>query len=157
MEALGLSGGHLRDATAEIATHVLACGANLAYGGDLRRGGFTELLFELVKRYRRDGPTAVGDRVTHYMAWPVHIQLTMDELCAAVEELSETAVLVLIGQNGGQLGFEERQGLPESKPDPGEWSAGLTLMRKLMRDETDARIVLGGRVDDFRGRMPGNR
>ena len=155
IEALGLSDGHIRDAMAEIATHVLACGDNLAYGGDLRQGGFTELLFELVMRYRRDGRADSGVRVTNYMAWPVHIQLTTDELHATAEELAETAVLVLIGQNGGRLAFEERQELTMSDPDPDEWSAGLTMMRKLMRDETDARILLGGRLDDFRGCMPG--
>lgn len=50
--ALGLSEGHLRDAMAEIALHVLASGRSLAYGGDLRQHGFTELLAELLGRYR---------------------------------------------------------------------------------------------------------
>lgn len=53
MPALGLSDGHLRDAMAEIARHLLALGARL-YGGDLRQHGFSELLFELVSRHRRD-------------------------------------------------------------------------------------------------------
>ena len=54
MPALGLSDQHLRDAMAEIARHMLALGANLVYGGDLRQCGFSELLFELVARHRRD-------------------------------------------------------------------------------------------------------
>ena len=48
MSVLGLSDGHLRSAMAAIAAHVLARGDDLAYGGDLRGGGFTELLLELV-------------------------------------------------------------------------------------------------------------
>ena len=36
MRALGLSDGHLRDAMAEIALHLLASGNSLTYGGDLR-------------------------------------------------------------------------------------------------------------------------
>ena len=155
MEALGLSGGHLRNATAEIAAHVLACGANLAYGGDLREDGFTELLFELVMRYRREGQTADAPRVTNYMAWPVHIQMTTDELNTTADELSNTAMLVLIGQDGGRLALEERQALVVCEPDEDEWSNGLTTMRQLMRDETDARILLGGRVDGYMGCMPG--
>ena len=155
MEALGLSGGHLRDATAEIATHVLACGANLAYGGDLRKGGFTELLFELVMRYRREGHTADAPRVTNYMAWPVHIQMTTDELNTTAGELSNTAMLVLIGQDGGRLALEDRHALVVCEPDEDDWSNGLTTMRQLMRDETDARILLGGRVDGYMGCMPG--
>lgn len=47
MPALGLSDGHLRDAMVEIARHLLALGARLVYGGDLRQYGFSELLFEL--------------------------------------------------------------------------------------------------------------
>jgi hypothetical protein len=54
MSALGLSQEHLLDAMAEIARHLLALGARLVYGGDLRAQGFTELLFELVARHRRD-------------------------------------------------------------------------------------------------------
>ena len=60
MPALGLSDGHLRDAMAEIARHLLALGARLVYGGDLRQQGFSELLFELVSRHRRD--SAEDDR-----------------------------------------------------------------------------------------------
>ncbi len=29
----------------------------------------------------------------------------------------------------------------------GEWSAGLTFMRRIMHAKADARVVLGGRVD----------
>jgi hypothetical protein len=54
MGVRGLGKEHLEDAMAEIARHLLAWGAQLAYGGDLRPGGFTELLFELVNRYRRN-------------------------------------------------------------------------------------------------------
>ena len=36
MAGLGLAPEHLRDAMAEIARHLLALGARLVYGGDLR-------------------------------------------------------------------------------------------------------------------------
>ena len=49
----GLSDNHLKDAVAEFALYALASGANLAYGGDLRDGGFAELMFDLVLRYPR--------------------------------------------------------------------------------------------------------
>ena len=54
MSVLGLGDEHLRDAMAEIARHLLALGARLIYGGDLRQHGFSDLLFELVARHRRD-------------------------------------------------------------------------------------------------------
>ena len=68
LRALGLSDGHLRDAMAEIALHLFASGRSLAYGGDLRQHGFTEILAELVGRYGdhpRHGGTIV---ITDYLA-----------------------------------------------------------------------------------------
>jgi hypothetical protein len=36
-----------------------------------------------------------------------------------------------------------------------EWSVGLTAMRDMMTQVSNARIVLGGRVENFKGKMPG--
>ena len=79
MSVFGLSGAHLRDAMDRLALHLLASGARLAYGGDLRANGFTEWLFELVSRYRREtSETQIS--VTSYLAWPNHISMPADEL-----------------------------------------------------------------------------
>ena len=53
LSLLGMSDRHLRRAMEAMATYLLSFGYRLAYGGDLRRGGFTEQLFELVSRYDR--------------------------------------------------------------------------------------------------------
>ena len=150
---LGLSEGHLREAVAEVAIYVLASGASLAYGGDLRREGFTELLFELVMRYRRQ--EEIQARVIDYLPWPVHILMTADDLDKRSTELREFAQLVLIGLDGNRMSMEDRQVLPSHEPTESEWSVGLTSMRQVMRGETDARVVLGGPVEDYRGAMPG--
>ena len=82
MAALGLSEAHLRDAMAKLALQLLSSGTSLAYGGDLRSEGFTELLFDLVARYRGH-PHHTGEiTVTDYLAWPVHIQMAADALTA---------------------------------------------------------------------------
>ena len=44
MSVLGLSDAHLRDAMDRLALHLLSSGASLAYGGDLRAHGFTDLV-----------------------------------------------------------------------------------------------------------------
>ena len=154
MALFGLSDEHLKEAMAEIAMYLLATGANLAYGGDLRRNGFTELLFELSLRYRR---TDRNDetRVIDYLAWPVHIRMTAAKLNAIDAELGGTSQLALIGIDGRRLSLEERREFPTHEPDDNEWSAGLTAMRQLMCAETDARILLGGRVEGYKGCMPG--
>jgi hypothetical protein len=41
----GMSLVHLEDAMVECARHLLVQGASLGYGGDLRPGGFTTILF----------------------------------------------------------------------------------------------------------------
>lgn len=153
MAALGLSERHLREAIAEFAIHLLASGASLAYGGDLRREGFTELLFELAMRYRRQEDSQA--RITDYLAWPVHIHMRADDLFMHCTELQEFAQIALIGLDGNRMSMEDRQLLQSREPTEDEWSVGLTSMREFMRGETYARVVLGGRVDGYRGAMPG--
>lgn len=156
MPALGLSNGHLRDAMAEIARHLLALGARLVYGGDLRQHGFSELLFELVARHGRDAndSDARAD-VTNYLAWPVHILRSAADLEAAAAALEGAAELVYLHPDGTRLSATERYMMVSQFPTPTEWADGLTAMRQTMLAETNARIVLGGRTDKYLGAMPG--
>ena len=156
MAALGLSDEHLRDAMVEIARHLLALGARISFGGDLRANGFSHLLFELVSRHRRDADA--GDRclgVTNYLAWPVHLSMTLDDLDGALTDLLDTADLVCLELDGSHQSMDVRRHLQPRQPTDAEWSAGLTAMRSVMLSESDARIVLGGRVDQYKGVMPG--
>ena len=155
LRALGLSDGHLRDAMAGIALHLLASGRSLAYGGDLRQHGFTELLAELVGRYGdhpRHGGTIV---VTDYLAWPVHIRMTSNELATFSAEHEPAARLVFLTLDGARLALEQRLTLRAHDPHEDEWTKGLTAMRTTMRGDIQARIVLGGRVEGYKGAMPG--
>lgn len=155
MPGLGLQPEHLRDAMTEIARHTLALGAKLVYGGDLRTGGFSGLLFELAARYRRDtsNPRKLG--VTNYLAWPVHIQKKAEQLEHEAADLAGTAELRLLTMDGENIGLKERQKLETREPTEAEWATGLSAMRHKMLAETHARIILGGRVDKFKGDMPG--
>lgn len=152
---LGLSDGHLHDAMAEVALRLLASGISLAYGGDLRQHGFTQVLAELVGRYRghpRHPGTIV---VTDYLAWPVHIRMTSNELAAFSADHEPAAHLVFLSLDGTRLAREQRMNLPAQEPQEYEWTKGLTAMRTVMLAEICARIVLGGRVEGFSGAMPG--
>ncbi|MGB8315871.1 MAG: hypothetical protein WCE69_15440 [Aestuariivirga sp.] len=156
MPVLGLSQRHLLDAMAEIARHLLALGARLVYGGDLRTLGFTELLFELVERHRRDADE--GDMrasVLNYLAWPVHIGKSATELEEYMADLSGSAALVLLALDGRKLMQSERATLEQARPSDSEWEQGLTAMREVMLAQTHARIVLGGRTEEYKGIMPG--
>ena len=153
MAAFGLGAGHLRHAMAELALFLLSCGKRLVYGGDLRSQGFTELLFQLVLRYRRVEDHSA--RVVDYLAWPVHIRMKADELASRAREIGTFAQLVLLRKHGEVLTMQDRQALPSHEPDDVEWAMGLTAMRQTMRSYSDARIALGGRVEGYKGRMPG--
>ena len=104
MAVLGLSDGHLQDAMAVIALHLLSSGTSLAYGGDLRAHGFTNLLFELVVRYQ-DHPDHSGKiTVANYLAWPVHMRMTADDLAQFTAGHERVAHLVFLGTRWQSVG-----------------------------------------------------
>jgi hypothetical protein len=114
------------------------------------------LLFALVARHRRDadeGDNRTG--IVNYLAWPVHIMMPAAGVEAFTVDLVGIAELVCLGLDGTRLSTKERSQLPTQTPTDAQWSLGLTAMRKTMRDATHARIVLGGRVDNYKGVMPG--
>ena len=155
LRVLGLSDGHLRDAMAEIALHLLASGTSLAYGGDLRQHGFTQLLAELVGRYRGHPRHAGTIVVTDYLAWPVHIRMTSNELTAFSADHEPATHLIFLALDGARLAREQRLKLSAHEPHKDEWAKGLTAMRTVMLADIRARIVLGGRVEGYKGAMPG--
>lgn len=146
---LGLSELHVRNAFIEIVRHILARGSSIAYGGDLRKAGYTEALFDLVRTYElkdRTGP----ERVFSYLAWPNWEQLTPGDRAA----LANVATINQV---------ERPSGAPDLPPDRDLWTAeqllwgsqALTAMRQQMTAKVDARVILGGRLEGQQGLYPG--
>jgi hypothetical protein len=156
MASLGLSSEHLIDAMAEIARYLMSMGARLVYGGDLRPDGFTLVLLELVERHRRDADTG-DERVsfTNFFPWPVHLNLSAEDVKQRAEAAKGVAELVFLMSDGNVISAEERGQLTPRQPTDDEWSDGLTAMRAVVTTKSDARVVLGGRVEGFKGKMPG--
>lgn len=155
IHSLGLSKRHLRDAMAEIALHLLSKGISLAYGGDLRQHGFTHLLAELMNRYQNHPQHNGSIEVVDYLAWPVHISMTTNELSKFSSDHKHAARLIFLTLNGTRLDLDKRMTLRNQDPREDEWIVGLTAMRKAMRNGICARVVLGGTVTGFKGSMPG--
>lgn len=156
MHQLGLSEAHLQDAMVEIARHLLALGSRLVYGGDLRPNGFTEILFELVARHRRDADAGDGRAaIQNFLAWPVHIGQAPGELQRFSADLAPDAELVCIDERGNPTNLENVLRLPREQATPDAWQRGLTQMRQAMLKISDARVVLGGRTENYKGAMPG--
>lgn len=156
LAALGLTAAHLEDAMTEIARHLLALDTKLVYGGDLREKGFSQLLFELVARYCRENE---GDDATpavvNYLAWPVHMRMEATKLEKFQADLTGIAELQCLAIDGAPLALAQRLSLASYEPSEQEWADGLTAMRQTMRQASQARIVLGGRVRNYKGAMPG--
>jgi SLOG cluster2/TIR domain len=137
----GLDQQHVDDLAIESARYLLASGARLAYGGDLRGGGFTEKLVTLVHRHNR----ASGEpfhRLENYLAWHLHAGTA-----AAADVMSCR---------------ERRVDLPSDvpaahkRPDSVIAKArGLTAMRETIILASSAHVVLGGATSQYEGRVPG--
>ncbi len=150
----GFGPAHLRDAAAEFARFLLAAGATLAYGGDLRQGGFTEVLFELLTAYRAISGEAV-DAIQSYLAWPIHLDL--DDTQRA--RLKNTARFHPIPPPAN-LGIDAasvtsaKQVPPTTPENRVAWACSLTAMREKMNAEIHARLLLGGQARGL-GKYPG--
>lgn len=156
LAVLGLAEEHLRDAMTEISRHLLAMGARLVYGGDLRDNGFTKLLFELVARHRRDAD--VGDTrpaVSNYLPWPVHSMKSKEYLTGLRDELEGLGVLHCLDRYGQPVVPNSYGVAAAGDFSDDDWAESLTAMRRTQTDAIHARIVVGGRVTKFKGRMPG--
>ena len=149
---LGMGDRHLHRAMNGLATYLLSYGYRLAYGGDLRYGGFTEELFEIACRYDRPTGPDPTPPVTDYLAWPVWTAIPRPELRDLSKRLFGVAKVVYLSRDGAELG---RLRYPSSAPTPLQVATALTAMRMTMLRDADARVVLGGRVAGYQGRMPG--
>jgi hypothetical protein len=150
----GFGPAHLRDAAAEFARFLLAAGATLAYGGDLRQGGFTEVLFELLTAYRAISGEAV-DAIQSYLAWPIHLDLDV----AQRARLKNTARFHPIPPPADlgidATGIASAKQVPPTTPENRvAWARSLTAMRERMNAEIHARLLLGGQARGL-GKYPG--
>lgn len=148
---LGYSVEHLQDAMVEFARHLLIQGAQLVYGGDLRQGGFTQILSDLSFQYR-DITQYKKQCVFNYSSYPIYLNFTKaDEL-----ELKKNRVkLVKVEPADSVKIVTNNFFVPDSFENKSDWADSLTRMRTEMNNFTDARIFIGGRTKGYSGAMPG--
>ncbi len=147
---LGLEPDHVREVLERITQQVLALGATLAYGGDLRQGGFTWDLVNYANRYNVKGETSI----VHYFAWPFYEECTSEEIQDFRKLLQGFGRQVLLGPRGEELNpkdLSKRRWRRTAKLH----AQALSAMRKRMNDDCQVRVVLGGRRTGYLGVMPG--
>jgi hypothetical protein len=152
LQELGYGIAHLKDAMIEVARYILALGGKVAYGGDMRQGGFTELMFDLLVSYKADKLLAPHERFYNYLAFPLSLNLTPEKeaelkLNVSFKKIAPPDDVVIENKN------------EFIKPDTTEnlyvWARCLTKMREEMESECDARIFIGGRTKGFKGKCSG--
>jgi CHAT domain-containing protein len=150
----GYTDHHIVDATVYLARCLISAGAHIAYGGDFRPGGYTEILSDLVSAYRQ---AAGGDPAV------------LHGYVGAVLKLSDASDNVQIrAHHMGRGSFKKEALLPPPADDLDQdlWGLYFSDMRRAMARHTQAHVVLGGgsvpRIDDkgseqagYTGRYPG--
>ncbi len=155
LQRLGFSAVHQQRALIEISRHLLAQGASVAYGGDLRPGGFTRDLVEMVKAYNED-TTERGEKIQNFLAWPLHLKATVKWRASHKNEVSIWAISLPKDLQDRPFSLDKKTYLePNNREHRYVWARCLTAMRKKMARGIDARIILGGKVTDYKGAFPG--
>lgn len=167
--ALGAGPDRLAEVLVLLARQLLRAGCDLAYGGDLRDGGYTGLLLRLLRTesdravHCGDRPRRVEDlrRLTSFLAWPGYGDLTAD-LRARHLDVSAFVCVEPPEVEPHATTAAERAAL-----DPIRRPLALSCMRRAMSlggvRDVDARevpaivacIALGGKVNGYSGFMPG--
>lgn len=151
LRELGMDIIHLKDAMIEFARYVLASGGNLAYGGDLRNGGFTELLFDLLKHYK-DDEDRPAKRLNNYLAWPIYLQVTNPIEASLSDKVTFKKIPPPRELNISNLNIAIP---PDTIDHLVIWAESLSEMRKQMEKDCAARIFMGGKNSRFKGKCPG--
>lgn len=152
LEELGFSVAHLKDAMIEIARYIISSGGKVAYGGDMRQGGFTELMFDLLAYYKADNELAPYERFISYLAYPLSATLSTEKEAELRQKVTFKKVpaptdITIVNKNE----FLK----PDSPENLYVWTRCLTEMRSQMESECHARIFIGGRTNGYKGKCPG--
>lgn len=147
LSRLGLTPAHCELAVAELARAIFLAGGTIVYGGRLvPGGGFTDILIDELRRYREDRSALI-------LCVPEseHKRMSDDELVRRERELSVSAQLVCLDTSGEPINIRLR---PDGH-SPVDVAAALTGMRRHITSRCDARVIVGGALRGFQGRMPG--
>lgn len=143
---LGLTEQHCRLVVAEVGRAIMLAGGTVMYGGDLRSGGYTEILIEEAQRFGGGMPVL---EIT--LAESVYRKLDGETLIAADRNLGGVGRLILVSESGYLVPTSDA--LTEA-PSP-DAAVALTAMRGYVARTSAARLIVGGRLSGYSGAEPG--
>lgn len=149
---LGFSEIHQKDITVEATRYLLANGAHLVYGGDLRQGGYTYAFSELAFQYRRKDKDSTM-HYTNYFGWPIHLRLKNSD--EALFKRNRVKVVKVEVPKEVPADLQGTQILPATPEDKYYWALSMTKMRREMISDCNARIFIGGKLSNYMGFYPG--
>ena len=162
-EFLGLTKLHQERLWERLASLLLSAGAQIAYGGDLRNGGYTMRLWDLVRGALDAGGRLPSGIVHSYLGWPIPLTVSDAERANLPDVIQLHELQMPAGLPTDPTAFLKPMNL-----DPGDhfaWTASMAAMRARMAAECDARVVVGGQfrsvspvpglVDEFLTFAPG--
>lgn len=142
------------DIAMELARHLLNSGAHLVYGGDLRPDGYTENYRDLAYQYSvYEKDRTLKTYFTNFVAWPIFLNLSVEDKakyksCRVNCKCAEIPKTI-------PKDMHDRFIAPNSPDTFYLWAESLSSMRNEMEKNVNARIILGGRTQGFKGYMPG--
>ncbi len=146
---LGLNKHHLQDIMVEMARYLLAEGAQLCYGGDIRYRedfNFVDILACLVKNHNNEYEE-VNKKIINYVA---------NYLCPTVSEQIQIDLIDEV-----EFKFIEQLDLTDDEDSSDKLysryikARDLSKMRTQMNENINARIILGGKKKNYQGSYPG--
>ncbi len=152
LEQLGLSENHLKDITIEVARYLIANGATLLYGGDLRKEGFTRLFAELSYQYKFLNDKTF--RFINYFPFPNSNSLTLEVKADFVKQQVEP-IVIEVPKHLGDVDKKREYDPFNNIEDRYVFSECFSDMRNIMANDSHARILLGGKQGKFLGYLPG--
>lgn len=145
----GLNILHLQDIMIEIARYLLIAGAKLAYGGDIRYDknfNFVDILTCLVKNHNTEHeeiPQRVENYVSNYLRHFVSEEIQ--------SELIDVAKFIFMEPIHG-IDYENSNDVNYLRYVK---ARDLSNMRLHMNNQINARIILGGKKENYQGVYPG--
>lgn len=144
-------GIHLEANMTELSRYLLIKGATLVYGGFLAKGGYSQILFELVRAHNTLEGVPRFERILSTIGWPLPRPSEAEQ--AELKPLAKILELPRPSDVDETL-HSTCKAIPAFFPGDGSpeqrfaWARGMTEMRKFQADSSRskivARIVLGG-------------
>ena len=159
----GLGSEHFDDLSAAVTRAVIHLGGRLAYGGDLRPGGTTRRMAEIVSSHSLTANAS--NQMRPYVPWPMWRTWSEDdfedrrEFSNPRKEMPHPMVPVphpMVPKSEKESWTGEELGAFLSSPEGRMgFALSLTSMRNTLVRDCTARVAAGGPVKGYMGRYPG--